>query len=139
MLPDIYNFNEINEILEVEEIEETFKEYAYDFINNKFIYEDGKIKIVEGLEAIKIWIAKTLLVERFKYLGYSDNYGHEIESLTGNIMSREALESESKRLLEECLFENSFIESITNVEVQIKNSRPIISATINTVFGEVSV
>ena len=50
----------------------TPKEYAWDFENDCFLYDaDGRLKIVEGDEAIKIWIYKALSTERFRYLAYS--------------------------------------------------------------------
>ena len=44
-----------------------FQEYAYDFKNNQLLLRDGKTYLVEGNEALRIWIFKALDSERFRY------------------------------------------------------------------------
>ena len=42
-----------------------FREYAYDFENNRLLLRDGNTYLVEGNEALRIWIFKALSTERF--------------------------------------------------------------------------
>lgn len=37
-----------------------FREYAYDFENNRLLLRDGNTYLVEGNEALRIWIFKAL-------------------------------------------------------------------------------
>ena len=45
-----------------------FREYAYDYENNCLLLRDGNTYLVEGNEALRIWIFKALATERFRYL-----------------------------------------------------------------------
>ena len=47
-----------------------FREYAYDFENNCLLLRDGNTYLVEGNEALRIWIFKALTTERFRYTAY---------------------------------------------------------------------
>lgn len=116
-----------------------FKEYAWDLKENKFIYEDGKIKVLEGKEALKIWIYKALNTPRFRYLAYSWDYGHEFENLIGKGLSKEALKSEAKRYLKECLLVNPYIIDVADVNVILDGIRVNIDATVDTVYDQINV
>lgn len=114
------------------------KEYAWDFDKNEFILQDGKFVVVTGNEAIKVWAWKALHTERYHYLAYSWDFGHEFESLIGSGLPREAIESECRRFITETLSVNSYINSVSNIEISMDDS--IISAnfTLNTPYGEVN-
>lgn len=116
-----------------------FKEYAWDFKENKFIYENGKMKVLEGKEALKVWIYKTLKTPRFRYKAYSSDYGQEFEELIGMTLSNEALKIEAERYLKECLLINPYITNIKNINVLVEKDVLKIDATIDTVYGEVEI
>lgn len=114
------------------------KEYLWDFNSDNFKLENGKPVKVEGLEAIKVWIYKTLKTPRFKHLGYSWNYGNELDNIIGGAkISQNALVSEVKRYLEESLLINPYIKSIGGVSASLDESRLTIKFTANTDYGEV--
>lgn len=118
----------------------TPKEYAWDFDNDRFLYDaDGKHKIVEGDEAIKIWIYKALSTERFRYLAYSWQYGIELRPFIGKVMSVQQRYSEIKRVIVECLMVNPYIKSIDTIDIQHEGDTVDISITLTTIYGEVSV
>ena len=51
-------------------------ELDYDFEKHDFKYDgNGQHIIVSGNDALKIWIYKALMTERFRYLAYSWQYG----------------------------------------------------------------
>ena len=66
-------------------------EYAYDFTHDVFLYDtNGKIKTVEELEALKVWVYKALKTERWRYEAYTHGlynekapYGCELEQFIG--------------------------------------------------------
>lgn len=128
----------IEETLEKQELP-LFKEYAYDLKENKFVYENGRNVIVEGNEALKIWIYKALKTPRYRYLGYSWNYGNELEEeLIGKSLTKGIIESEGKRLIEECLLANPYILSIDNFNIEIDGNIITLSFRANTIYGEVN-
>lgn len=132
-------FPSINE----EDIEEEdlpiIKEWAWDFAKGDFALKNNKPYLVEGKEAVKIWAYKALLTNRFKYSVYSWDYGSELESLIGSGFTQSATESEVERMVEECLMPNSYIEGVTNFEINSKNEQLIVSFTLVTIYGEVEV
>lgn len=113
------------------------KEYAWDFEKNDFKLKDGKFQIVEGTEALKIWIWKALKTSKFTYPIYSDAYGQELEKMVGKGLSKSLAESEAKRLTLECLKENEHILSIKNFKVNKVNDILNITFTAITDCGEV--
>lgn len=113
------------------------KEYAWDFEKNDFKLKDGKFQIVEGTEALKIWIWKALKTSKFTYPIYSDAYGQELEKMVGKGLSKSLAESEAKRLTLECLKENEHILSIKNFKVNKVNDILNIIFTAITDCGEV--
>lgn len=118
----------------------TPKEYAWDFENDCFLYDaDGSHKIVEGDEAIKIWIYKALSTERFRYLAYSWQYGIELRPFIGKVMGVQQRYSEIKRVIVECLMVNPYIKSIDTIDIQHEGDTVDISITLTTIYGEVSV
>lgn len=142
MLPQIYNEIIEPEDLLSEDLEEELpllKEYDFNFETNSLVYVNGEPKIVEGLAALKVQNKKALLTDKFKFLGYSWNYGCELKTLVGSILSQAALESESRRLAEECLLVNPYNESISEVNVNINGKKVDINIKVKTLYGEVDI
>lgn len=117
----------------------TPKEYAWDFTNNNLILENGKPIIVTENEAIKVWIYKAFNTSRNKYQIYSEDYGIEIKSLIGQRLPGDVRDSEIKRILEECLLTNPYINSIENIVVTLDKRKLYVNITIITDFGDVNI
>lgn len=141
MSDTIFPFIDIDDETIEEQTEElpTPTEYAWDFEKNEFIIKNGRFVVVEGLEAIKIWIYKTLQTPRFRYAIYSDDYGQDLEDLIGSSFTKAAVESEVKRMIYEALMVNPYIEGIEYVEVSFDGDILGISCTVATAYGEVSI
>lgn len=115
------------------------KEYAWDFSNNNFILQNGRMVILEGVEAIKVWIYKMFKTPRYRYLIYSWNYGHELENFIGDGYSAGIVRNEVKRLVEDALALNSRIKGVSNLKVSFEKAKLNVSFTALTDYGEVSV
>lgn len=106
-------FSEINEQEDMEEELPVFREYAYDFENNCLkIDSEGNTIIVEENEALKIWIYKTLMTARYRYVTYTDDYGSELDDLTGVGLSFDIITSEIQRMITEALIYSPYITAI---------------------------
>ena len=70
---------------------------------------DKGLKIVEGNEAIKIWIYKALQTPRYQYEIYSWDYGSELLSLIGKAYTKGLTQSEASRYIKEALLINPYI------------------------------
>ncbi len=115
------------------------KEYAWNFESNDFLYLNGKNVIVEGIEAIKVWIYKILKTPRYKYMAYTWDYGHELEDLIGQRYSKEFMQSEVERNLKDCLLISPYINDLSNIIASLDKRTLVIEFTANTIYGDVKV
>lgn len=116
-----------------------YKEVAWDFENNIPLIEKGDFKIVEGNEAIKTWVYKTMKTERFRYLIHSWHYGSELHSLIGQSYTPNLTKAEAIRYIKEALLINPYIRNISNVEVTFSGGTLHIYAKLETIYGETEV
>ena len=91
----------------------SIREYELDFHTGKLTG-----KIVEGVDALCVWAYLALLARRYRWVIYSWTYGDEVYELIGYSYSEEYLNSEVRRYMEECLFENEHITGIADLSVQ---------------------
>lgn len=118
----------------------TFKEFAWDFDTNRFIYgNNGKHVIVTENEALKVWIYKALSTERFQYLAYSWQYGIELKPFIGKVMSVQQRYSELKRVIVEGLMVNPYIKSIDSVTFSHDHDSVTVDILLTTIYGTVNI
>lgn len=118
-----------------------FKEYAWDFDNNCFLHDgNGNMILLEGNEAIKIWILKAMKTDRFAYLAYTWRYGFEGKKFIGKVISVGERRSELRRGIIECLMINPYIRSIDKIEfVETSNGRQLeINIELTTIYGKMT-
>lgn len=120
---------------EIEELEEEIKlprEYGINF-------KTGQITggIVEGKEAIKVWIWLALQTPRYRHYIYTWDYGSEFEDLIGKGYTEEYIGAEAQRMTEDCLLVNENIQSITDFNVNMAGDALTVSFTANTIYGEI--
>lgn len=115
------------------------REYAWNFEKNDFLLKDGKFVVVEGKEAIKIWIWKALHTPKMRYSIYSDTYGHDMESLIGKGFSYGLMETEIKRFVTESLTQIKYITGITDFSMNIDNDIYKVSFTVGTTIGDIEI
>lgn len=115
------------------------REVAIDFKTGIPIVENKGFKIVEGVEALKVWVYKAIKIDRFQYQIYSWNYGSEVSYLMGMGYTPSLISSELKRYIEEAILINPLIKDIEVSEMNF--SEGVLEATVkvNTVFGQVEV
>lgn len=118
-----------------------YKELAIDFKTNNFIIDSvtNDIKIIEGNDAIKVWIYKAIMTERSEYLIYTDGYGTELSFLVGQKYSQGLTEMEAFRYIKEALLINPYITSVENKGVHFKDDTLFIKIKVETVYGEVDI
>lgn len=114
-------------------------EYAWDFEELDFKLKDGKMYLVEGIEAVKIWIWKIFQTPRYRYVIYSWDYGHELEDLIGLGSSESFIKSEAERFIREAIWPtlNGYVEDIKDLLISLNEDRLSISFTAITPYGEV--
>ncbi|HBF4836992.1 TPA: DUF2634 domain-containing protein [Clostridioides difficile] len=137
----IFPFIGVSEDYEIPKTEELelFREVAWNFEKDEPILENGDFKIVEGNEAIKVWVYKCIKTNRYEHEIYSWKYGTELSELIGQKYSKGLTESEASRYIKEALLVNPYV-----LDVNISNTRFIddllsVDIVINTIYGEVEV
>lgn len=117
-----------------------FKELAWDFDRNRFLFnKDGSPKIVEKNEAIKIWVMHALLVERYRYLAYFDDYGIELEPFVGTGPNDGGRTSELYQYVKEGLLVNPYILDVIALSTKRDHKKITMTLQLATVYGSTSV
>ena len=124
----------------LEEAEETAavlqipKEYGMDFNTGQLTG-----KIVEGIEAIKVWVWNCLHTERYRHAIYSWQYGSEYEQYIGQTITDEYLQNDCQTETEEALMVNPYISGIDNFEAELDGDHLYLSFTLETTLGSTEV
>ena len=107
------------------------KEYGINF-------ETGQLsgKIVEGYDALLVWVWLALQTPRYRYYIYSEDYGQEYEDLIGKSYSTELTDSELERMTEECLTENPYITGIENFSCVKIEEKVTVTFSLITELGD---
>lgn len=125
----------------VEPAETVLKESTAIPVEYEINWEEKKLtgKIVSGLDAIKIWIKLALKTPRYRYIIYTWDYGTELEELIGQNHSIEYLESETKRMIEECLQIHEQVGQIRDFFVTLERDWIDISFVVDTPYGSIQI
>lgn len=93
--------------------------------------------LIDGDLAVKQFIAKAISTPRYLYPIYDDAYGSELGSLLGANITKELIEHEIPRLIEDALIYDDRIESVGNIQTNFKGDGVYVSLTVNTSEGSV--
>lgn len=115
---------------------EGFCEYAYDFENNELLTRNGEHYYVYGNEAMKIWIYKCMLTDRFRYSAYTDRFGTEVYTLIGEVISTKLKEAEVKRYITEAIMVHPFMVSINKMILKSVKAGLYVDVYYTTVFTD---
>ena len=115
-----------------------YKEIAWNFDTDEFIRDEkGDFKIVEGKEALKVWIYHALHVNRYEHEIFSWDYGTELIKLIGQRFSKGLTESEAFRYIKEALLINEYLTDVRKNSITFDGDTLHIDITVFTVYGEV--
>ena len=115
------------------------KEFAIDFKTGNPVIENKSFKLIEGKEALKIWIYKALKIDRFQYEIYSWNFGSEISDLMGKGYTQALTQSEIKRYIEEALYINPYVKEVQILETSFKDNTLSVKLSVDSVYGNMEV
>jgi hypothetical protein len=102
-----------------------------------WLIQDGRlIKSIDGEQATKQMVWKSLMTERFAFPIYSDNYGCEIISLIGKGHTQNYLDTAVPNMIADALSIDDRIDSVVSAEVIREDNNLHINATIKTKNGE---
>lgn len=110
------------------------REYEIDFAENRLTG-----RIVEGLDAIRVWVWCCIHTERFRYALYSWQYGVSLEKYLGQTTTEEYLEIDGQAEIEEALKIHPYITGIDDFQVSKNGTKLKIKLTVKTKLGKIEV
>lgn len=117
-----------------------FKEYAWDFDRQTYIYDNtGRHVIVTKNDALKIWIKQALLVERYRYRAYFDDYGAELEHFIGTAPNSSAASRNVFTYIKDALLVNPYIVNVVNISCTQDKKKISLLVEVTTVYGSTTV
>ena len=141
MAENIFPFMDPEEVTEVINETPMALEWAWDFEEEEFRTRNGRMYLVEGKEAVKIWLWKIFKTIRFRELIYNWDYGHELDELIGLGFTEGYLNSEAERYVREAIEYNliDYVTDIEDFEVDFKGSKLSIKFRAITIYGGLEV
>lgn len=133
-VPEDYNYTPDNEL-------PLLKEIAYNFKTDDFIVDENtkEFKVVEGAEALKVWIYMAIKTIRYNHEIYSWDYGTELNTLIGQKFSRGLTESEAFRYIKEALLINPYINAIENNGITFRGDDLHIKIKVKSIYGGIDI
>lgn len=139
MLPEIADLEFVNEDLLEEDEPLIGKSFLFDFKKGDFVLKDGKLVVLEGIEALKMWIVKVIRTEKFRFriyenTGFEDDeqYGVMLEDLIGSNFDREFIEAEIEREVTEALLLHEYIISVDEWQFERNSKKMTVSFAVTT-------
>ncbi len=116
-----------------------YYEVGWDYLKDEPLIENNEFVIVEGNNAIKVWIYKAIKTVRYQYPIYSWDYGCEISSLIGQKYTKGLTKSEAERYIKEAILINPYITDVKIIDINFSEDILSVSIQVDTIYGEVNV
>ena len=116
-----------------------YYEVGWDYLKDEPLIENNEFVIVEGNNAIKVWIYKVIKTVRYQYPIYSWDYGCEISSLIGQKYTKGLTKSEAERYIKEAILINPYITDVKIIDINFSEDILSVSIQVDTIYGEVNV
>ncbi|MCH4199285.1 MAG: DUF2634 domain-containing protein [Clostridium tyrobutyricum] len=124
-MPDLFpdNMNYSDDTIDVSDANTEYKgSYKFDFDKGEFVKNaDGSIAKCNAAEAYKQW-CQLAMSTPVGLLGYSNLFGHELNTLAGTPYSKGAVELEVKRMTIEALMVNPKTKDVTDFSFTWQNN-----------------
>ena len=116
-----------------------YREIAWDFKNDHPLIGNNEFKIVEGNEAISVWIYHAIKTYRYAFSIYSWDFGCEIDTLLGQNYTPAHTKAEVTRYIADALMINPYILEITKLDVDFDGDTLYITMRVITIYEELEV
>ena len=112
-------------------------EISWDFETNQPLVIDGEIQVVEGVDALRVWIEKALRTERYKWPVYTWSYGAEIERVLETGMTGAALNQSLKQSIVDALIYHPQISQVAGFDFEAKGDLLNVTFEVKTILDDV--
>lgn len=116
-----------------------YREIAWDFKNEQPLVINNEFKVVEGNEAIAVWIWHAIKTYRYAFSVYSWDFGSEIDTLLGQNYTYELTKAEVTRYIQEALLINPYILEVTKIDVSFNGDVLTVYARVITIYEDLEV
>lgn len=128
---------------DVAETAQMGKSFLFDFDQGDFVVRDGKLQVVEGLEALRVWIKKVLSTEKFKFKIYNTGESNEYGTTTLLELVNSGhppffIQAEIQREVTEALLRNPEITGVGEFTFLRERRTLIVGFTVNSIYGTTS-
>ena len=117
------------------------KSFLFDFEQGDFIVIDGKVQVVEGEKALKLWIQKILRTEKIKYKIYeliNNSYGVSLVDYLNSDLPTGFIYAGIQRSVSEALMNHTDVIAVTGFEYERIAMSVKVSFKIITKYGEIN-
>lgn len=91
---------------------------------------------IDGDEALRQFIEKTIRTARFRFLIYDEDYGSELDDLIGEDVTQELIETEIPAVITEALVYDDRIADVTDFVVMRQGDQLYVSFRVITTTGD---
>ena len=113
------------------------RDVMWDYQLSKPVFRRGAPVLVEGIEAVKSWAYRALMVVRYRNMMYSTDFGNEADSLIGQAYSGELKAAEAMRYVREALMIYPYITDVRDIGANFADGVLQVNCMMETIYGEV--
>ena len=106
-------------------------EFGIDFTTGQMT--GGKVR---GAKAVAVWAWNALMYPRYRYELATWQYGSELSTMIGKVMSKSKASMMAESLVRDALLPNEYILDISDFQCELGSDKLTVSFKIVTPFGE---
>lgn len=132
--------NSLAAVTEIENKMKFGKFFLFDFEQGDFILIGGNVQVIEGEEALNIWIKKILRTEKIKYKIYEiidNSYGVSLIDYLNSDLPTGFIYANIQSEIDGALTSHPDIISVTGYEFERATRGVKVSFTITTTYGQI--
>ncbi|MGL5745812.1 MAG: DUF2634 domain-containing protein [Cetobacterium sp.] len=113
-------------------------EMGIDFKTGETISVKGDIVIVSGIDAVLVWVYKSLKTERKRYKAYSGSFGNDLNKEIGFVYDRNVKSQLIQAEIIESLMVNPYITRVYDFELTLSDTGDKLSVGfyLDTIYGK---
>lgn len=116
--------------------------FEFDFSTGDFVLENGKVKTLNGIESIKMWITKALKTEKYRFKIYNttavEKYGASLQEIVTSNYPFDFIKAEIQREITDTLLKNSEIKVVDNFIFKRDKKNLNVSFDVSTIYGNMA-
>ena len=113
-----------------------FQEWACDEATWELDLTDGRMQLLSGGPALRVWAQKALRTPLARFAAYTTDYGSELEELIGQPYSEAYIRAEAQRMVSEALLASPYITEVGQVSTTLAgDGKLVVRVGYQSVYG----